>query len=303
MINVRKLAEKINIRGRLLFEEPMRYHTSFKIGGPADLFVIPANQEELKKILFICKEESAPYFLLGSGANILVSDKGIRGVVIDLKNLGGISVEGNRISAGAGVPISDVSLEACNNSLTGLEFIYSMPGSVGGSVWMNARCYGKSVSDILEKVTILDKNLFTQELAVDKSEFGYKVSPFQKNKSVILAATFKLKTGKREKSEEEMDSIRRDREKKGHFLFPSAGSVFKNNRDFGMPTGKLLERVGLKGLQIGEARVSDFHANIIINMGNARASDVKKLIEMAESRINEQFGFKLEREIIFVGEW
>jgi len=303
VINVRKLAEKINIKGRLLFEEPMRYHTSFKIGGPADLFVMPSGQEELKRILAACFENSIPFFILGSGANILVSDSGIRGVVIDMENIRGIEVEGRRVSSYAGTPMTDLSLEACNNSLSGLEFIYSMPGSVGGSVWMNARCYGKSISDVLERVTIFDRNLFLQELKVKKDDFGYKVSPFQKTREIILKATFRLKPGKREESQREMDRVRRDRETKGHFLFPSAGSVFKNNRDFGMPTGKLLEKAGLKGLQVGEARISDFHANIIINTGKARASDVRELIEIAEEKVLEKFGFRLEREIIFVGEW
>ncbi|NOY08831.1 MAG: UDP-N-acetylmuramate dehydrogenase [Spirochaetes bacterium] len=302
-MNLRELTKKINIKGRLFFDEPMEKHTTFRIGGPADLFCIPEDIEDLKVFFSFCMEEDIPYFTLGAGANILVSDMGIRGAVIDLSLLNGIKFDGTYLSVSAGTLISEASRYAEEKSLTGMEFIYSMPGSTGGSLWMNARCYGRSVSDILDSAEILTENLTVRKYQAKREDFGYKVSPFRKMKGIIINASFRLSQGTKKEISEKMAQIKVDREKKGHFLFPSAGSVFKNNRDFGMPAGKIIEKTGLRGFTIGGAKVSDYHANIIVNTGGARASDVLRLIELVENRVFKQFGFKLEREILLAGQW
>ncbi len=311
MNNLRNIVEKINIskrfKGTILTDEPMRFHTSFRIGGPADIFAIPADVKDLIEILKLCEELSIPYFILGEGANILVADRGIRGTVIDLGKLKGIEISGTSIRALSGTPISDVSQAARDFSLTGMEFIYAMPGSTGGAVWMNARCYGKSVSEVLDSVEYIEISpegeVKSKTEKIRKEDFGYKTSPFQGKKQIITGTTFSLSPGKKENITEEMERIKEDREKKGHFLYPCAGSVFKNNRAFGLPTGKIIERTGLKGYSVGDAQIATFHANIIINRGNASATEVLKLIELTEKKVFEKFGFKLEREILLVGEW
>ncbi len=311
MNNLRNIVEKINIskrfKGTILTNEPMKFHTSFRIGGPAEIFVIPRDRDDIAEILKVCKKFSIPYFILGEGANILVSDMGISGMVIDLTQLRGIKVSGTSIEALSGTPISDVSRAARDASLTGMEFIYSMPGSTGGAVWMNARCYGKSISEVLDSVEYVEispngeTNIKRER--INKRDFGYKKSPFQKREQIITSATFKLSHGEREKIAEEMRKVEEDRKRKGHFLYPCAGSVFKNNRAFGMPTGEIIEQTGLKGYRIGDAEIAPFHANIIINKGNASATDVLKLIELVEKKVFNTFGFKLEREILLVGRW
>lgn len=302
-MNLRELSKKINIKGTVNYNEPMRLHTSFKIGGPADIFFIPADIEDLKNIYSFCLTENIPCFILGSGANILVSDRGVRGAVIDMSSIKSISIDGTSLSAEAGLPISKAAAIAGENGLSGMEFIYAMPGSVGGSLWMNARCYGKSISEILVSAELLTDKLELIKYRKKSHDFGYKRSPFQKMHTVIIEAVFRLKRGKSTEIASKMEQIEADRREKGHFLFPSAGSVFKNNRAFGMPTGEIIEKAGLRGYQLGGAQVSDYHANIIINRDNASAEDVLKLIEFTEKRVFNKFGFRLEREVILAGEW
>ena len=293
------------MQSRVLYNEPMSSHTSFRIGGPADVFVTPQNLKELKKIYHLCLNEELAFFLLGEGANSLVSDRGIRGIVIDLSLFSGSFFEPEKELFGAhcGMAISQASLEARQLDLSGMEFIYSMPGSVGGSIWMNARCYGFSVSDILAEVELLDDNLQLRRFKVSPEEFGYKKSPFQSGNSIILKGFFRLAPGNKEQIKDKMDQYKQDRAGKGHFLFPCAGSIFKNNRDFGRPTGKIIDSLGLKGYKIGGAEISKTHANLIVNTGKSKATDVLKLIEFIEEKVYAGFGYKLEREILLIGEW
>lgn len=286
----------------------MSCHTAFRIGGPADVFVTPRSTEELAAAYKLLEEQEVPTFILGAGANILVSDRGIRGAVIDMSGFRGCTLSETRngggiLNACAGTPISDVSAIALDHVLSGLEFIYSMPGSVGGSVWMNARCYGRSISEVLSRVELLNKAGNITDLKVDKEQFSYKRSPFQNLGTLILRASFSLIPGDRKQMEERMLSIKRDREEKGHFLHPCAGSIFKNNRAFGKPTGMLIDSLGLKGTSIGEARVSELHGNIVVNTGEARGQEVLELIQLLESKVREAYGFELEREILLVGQW
>ena len=293
----------IKIGGRREEGEILAGHTSFRIGGPADLFVAPESAEEVARIVILCAQESVPCLVLGGGTNILVSDKGVRGVVIDLTRLSGFQAEGTLVTALGGTPVSALAEFALSKSLAGMEFAYKLPGSVGGAVWMNARCYEREVSDVLEFVDYLDADGGERRLVMRRDEWAYKVSPFQGMRGVILRAGFRLAPGSPRQIEDTMQEHRQDRERKGHFLFPCAGSVFKNNRAFGAPTGVLVDSLGLKGRRIGGAQVAPFHGNIIINTGGATAGDVLALIELVEDEVRRRLGFPLEREVLLVGEW
>ena len=303
MTNLKELAGKINIAGSLRLSEPLKEHTSYKVGGPADLFGEPETVADVVTLLEAAAEHDLPVFVLGAGANILVSDRGIRGMVLSTQRLRSVRVDGERIVAQAGCAISLVSETAAAVGLSGLAFIYSMPGSIGGAVWMNARCYGSSISDVLEWVEILDENGAVVRIDVQQDQFDYKVSPFQKRRAVILSACFRLRHGERAAILEEMEANRADRERKGHFAAPSAGSVFKNNRSFGNPSGKIIDSLGLRGYSIGGAKISDYHANMIINTGSATAFDIEALTRYVARRVKDELGYELEREVIPVGDW
>jgi UDP-N-acetylmuramate dehydrogenase len=303
VVNLRELSRKIKISGPLRAGEPMAEHTSFRIGGPADLYAAPRTREELDRLLSLCREESAPLFLLGGGTNILVADRGVRGVVVDLTRLRGVRREGDMVIAEGGTPMSEVAEFALTQGLAGLEFAYFLPGSVGGAVWMNARCYERSVSDVLARAEYLHGGLPALTLSVDPAHWGYKLSPFQQTGDAILGASFALAPGDPVEIRARMQANRADREAKGHFLHPCAGSVFKNNRAFGAPTGKIIDSLGLKGCRIGGAQVAPFHGNIIVNTGGATARDVRALIELVEAETAARLGYRLEREVILVGEW
>jgi UDP-N-acetylmuramate dehydrogenase len=301
--NIRKAFGKINIEAPLLFDEPMAEHTSFRVGGPADLYVEPRTPEEAVCIYAVCREERIPCFPLGEGANILVSDRGIDGVVLSTKTLRGIRRRGNALAVMAGTAMSRAAEKAAESGLAGLETFYSMPGSVGGSVWINARCYGVSVSDRLYSVEIVEAGPRRQSHRVDPSRFGYKKSPFQAMEALILKATFRLEPDGGNELRAKMEAYRADREAKGHFLYPCAGSVFKNDRAFGKPTGKIIDSLGLKGTRLGGAMVSEAHANIIVNTGSASAREIRDLARLVKGRVRAAYGYVLEEEIIPVGRW
>ena len=290
----------------MLADEPMGRHTTFRIGGPADAMVVPHDARDVRRVASFCREAGFPLFVLGGGANLLVADRGIRGVVLDTSRLTGIEAPADRpetLRARAGTPVDALCRRAREAGLAGLSSFAGMPGLVGGSIWMNARCYEVSLSDRLEAVEALEEDLQVREREVRPEEYGYKRSPFQGRPAVVLGGTFRLQPGDPARIREEMEACRRDREAKGHFLYPSAGSVFKNNRAFGQPTGRLIDSLGLKGTRVGEAEVSPLHANIIVNLGRARAADVLALIRLVEERVRQRFGFELEREVLLAGDW
>ncbi|MCK5200165.1 MAG: UDP-N-acetylmuramate dehydrogenase [Spirochaetales bacterium] len=304
-MNVRNKLEKINITGKILRDVSMNLHTTFETGGSADYFALPSSVEDLVKLLNFAKKYSVPVFILGGGANILVSDSGIRGLVVDMRNLSELRFEDTLCTAGAGCSISELADTAAGKNLGGLDFIYGMPGSVGGAVWMNARCYDVSISDILIKVDYLDEKLERRSLGADEisNSFAYKDSPFQHSSSVILSATFRLAKGDQKEIRKKMDQHKEDRESKGHYRYPCAGSVFKNNRAFGKPTGVIIDSLGLKGYSRGGAQIADFHGNIIVNTGNARSKDIKSIVDYTRELTQRELGLKLETEIQFVGDW
>jgi UDP-N-acetylmuramate dehydrogenase len=301
--SVGKLATKIKLRGRVAAAEPMRAHTSFRLGGPADLYLVPSDPEDLVAALSFLRNEGVPVFLLGGGTNLLVADRGIRGAVVDLTAIRGLEAGVGTISALCGTLMDDAVGFARDRSLSGLEFAASLPGSVGGAVWMNARCYEREIADVLESVESLDDGLVLRRRSIEPGEWGYKRSPFQSSSEVIVRAVFRLSPGDPRTIDGEMRRHRQDREAKGHFLHPCAGSVFKNDRSFGKPTGRLIDELGLKGLRAGGARVAPYHGNIIVNLGDATAADVRALIERVEREVADRLGLRLEREVILAGDW
>ena len=294
------------------YDEPMAKHCTFKAGGPADCWLRPFGDgfpAFAEALLGSAHAENIPVFILGGGANILVADAGIRGIVLDTGGWVGEAGQGRQEGAvefHAGTSLDDAAEIAAGIGLSGLEFLAGMPGSVGGAVWMNARSYGSEIADVLHEVEIIDFSHDPPGLlrcTVDKAEFGYKRSPFQNRKNLILSASFYLKKAGEKQIRAAMDDNRKDRESKGHYRYPCAGSVYKNNPGFGEPTGKIIADLGLRGLRIGGAQVADWHGNIIVNTGGATATDIRDLVYTVAAQVKVATGYDLEPEILFVGEW
>ncbi len=306
MRNVNTLHEimgRINIEGVMRTDEPMDRHTTFRVGGPADLYIRPDSVADLQAVLSLLRQAGTPILILGGGANVVVSDAGVRGAVIDTTGLSAVRRDGNLLRVESGAMISDAAEVSVQHGLEGLEFLYSMPGTCGGAVWMNARCYGSSIDDILESVQYLDENSELQTLTAVHEEFDYKKSPFQLHDWTIVEAVFRLRPGSVDELTARMRGYYEDRLSKGHFALPCAGSVFKNDRRFGAPSGKILDELGVRGMQVGGARVSDLHANIIVNTGTARASDIYHLTQKLHDLVLSERGYDLEPEVLFIGEW
>ena len=316
MDTIRKFIEKINYEvqfsGELRYDEPMSGHTTFKIGGNADAWVRPAKDifpDYAAKLLEAAGEEGIPVFILGGGANIVVSDSGLRGIALDTGAWQGMDspIEGEddgvlSVRLLSGSPVDGMADQLAAEGLSGIEFLAGMPGSVGGAIWMNARCYEKSVSDALVETEILDENCRKQVIPFRPEDFSYKKSPFQGRKALILSGRFAVRSKEPGEMQDEMAFYRRDRIDKGHYRFPSAGSAFKNNRDFGDPTGRIIDQLGLRGLSVGGAQVAPWHGNLIINTGGASGADIKLLMTEVARRVKEERGFELESEILFIGE-
>ncbi|MDR0732270.1 MAG: UDP-N-acetylmuramate dehydrogenase [Treponema sp.] len=291
------------------FDEPMSAHTTFRVGGPADLWLRPGGELFplfAGLLLTRAREAGFPVFILGGGANLVVSDRGIRGIVLDTGAWTGIEQEAGGLYVRSGTSIDEITGYGAARGLSGLEFLAGLPGSLGGAVWMNARCYEKSLSDILTETEVLGVKGETAErrrVSRYPGDFSYKRSPFQGQDKLILGARLSVSRGDPEKIRREMGEYREDRERKGHYRYPSAGSVFKNNRDFGSSTGQIIDELGLRGLRLGGARIAPWHGNIIINTGNASAADIRSLSDLAAARVKAERGLELEREILFVGEW
>ncbi len=303
MNNVRHPKERINIEEFLEENRSLAELTTFKVGGPARYFLQAESWEAVSSAKRWAQEQNLPFLLVGGGANLLVADRGFPGLAVCTTLLKEIRVEGETLIADAGAEVSAACEAALENQLSGLEFIYRMPGTIGGAVWMNARCYSVSVSDRLEGVDFIDFEGTLRHYTPREGDFSYKISPFQDNERIITRAFFKLTPGDNESIFAEMEKNRRDREDKGHFLYPCAGSVFKNNRDFGAPTGRLIDGLGLKGTRHGGAQIAPFHGNIIINRDSASAQDILELIKLTEKKVKQAYGFQLEREVLLVGDW
>ena len=287
---------------KVRISEPMNRHTTFRIGGPADYFLLPSTAEEVKKILEICKEKELPYFILGNGSNLLVSDEGYCGVIIQLyRNYGGITVEGTNIRAGAGALLSQIASAAKNASLTGFEFAGGIPGTLGGAVVMNAGAYGGEMKDVLKEVTVMTEQGEIMTIPAEKLEMGYRTSLVRKAGYLVLEAVISLKAGDVEEIKAIMKDLTEKRVSKQPLEYPSAGSTFK--RPEGYFAGKLIMDAGLRGYQVGGAQVSEKHCGFVINKGNATAADVCELMKDVQEKVQEQFGVTLEPEVKFLGEF
>lgn len=294
---------QINIDGTVVLNEPMSRHTTFQVGGPADLYIRPDSASDLQRALGFLRERQVPVTVLGGGANVVISDAGVRGAVIDTTAVSAISMEGTTVRVESGAMISDAAELTARSGLAGLEFLYSMPGTCGGAVWMNARCYGSSIDDVLESVHYLDEHTEARTLTAAHEEFAYKLSPFQLHDWTITEAVFKLTPGKAEELTARMQEYYEDRCTKGHFAMPCAGSVFKNDRRFNAPSGKILDELGVRGMRVGGAQVSELHANIIVNTGDASAQDIRDLTYRLRDMVEAARGWTLEPEILFIGDW
>ena len=283
-------------------QEPMSRHTTFRIGGPADFYLCPHSTKEVQEIVEICKEENLPYFVLGNGSNLLVSDKGYRGVVIQLwKNFSDITVKDCCIQAKAGALLSKVAAEALEAGLTGMEFASGIPGTIGGAAFMNAGAYGGEMKDIIKSVKVLDTQGEVRVLPKEELKMGYRTSIVKEKGYTVLSVELELPKGNREEIRNTMEDLKERRTSKQPLEMPSAGSTFK--RPEGYFAGKLIMDSGLRGFSVGGAQVSEKHCGFVVNKGGATAMDVLNLIREVQRRVKEQFGVELETEVRFLGEF
>lgn len=294
--------EGVLTKGQLLKNEPMKKHTTFRIGGAADCFAAPATKEEVKEIVAVCKEMQVPYYIVGNGSNLLVSDEGYRGVIIQLyKEMSAITVDENVIRAQAGASLAKIANAALDASLTGFEFAAGIPGTVGGACVMNAGAYGGEMKDVLVEVTVLTQDGEILVLPKEKLELGYRTSVIAKKNYIVLEAVIQLAEGKQEDIKAIMDDLREKRVSKQPLEYPSAGSTFK--RPEGYFAGKLIQDAGLRGFRVGGAQVSEKHCGFVINAGDATAKDVDDLMKQVSAKVMEQFGVVLEPEVKRLGEF
>ena len=302
MNNLKEMLEQIIDTDRVLVDEPMKMHTTFRVGGPADYFVMPTCAEEVQKVISLCKEQNVPYTIIGNGSNLLVGDKGIRGVVIQLfKSMNNMELNGNVITAQAGCSLAQIANAAAGKSLTGFEFAAGIPGTLGGAVVMNAGAYGGEMKDVLVSATVLDEEGNVVTLSADELELGYRRSIFNKKNYILLDATIELKEGNEDEIRAYMMDLRQRRVDKQPLEFPSAGSTFK--RPEGYFAGKLIQDAGLAGFTVGGAQVSAKHCGFVINAGGATAADIVELMKQVSDKVEELNGVPLEAEVKMVGEF
>ena len=279
----------------IIKNEPLKNHTSFKTGGNCEYFLVPENENELKEILSLCKKENIGFFILGNGSNLLITDDFHRGAFISTHKLNILEEKDGFITAGAGIKLSSLCSFCASLSLSGLEELSGIPGTVGGAVYMNAGAYGGEIKDTLIKVKYLTKDLKIKEISGEDCKFSYRNSVFQENGGIILSATFKPKKGNKDEIKEKTLELLKRRNEKQPLEYPSAGSTFK--RPEGYFAGKLIEDCGLKGYMIGGAQVSEKHCGFVINKDNATSKDILDLISYIKSEVKEKFNVILEMEV------
>lgn len=280
-------------------KEPMKLHTSFKIGGPADIFVSVSSAEQLSLVIKKAKELSIPYFLLGKGSNLLVSDKGVEGIVINTLALNEVTVNGTKITAMCGASLASVCVAAYENSLTGLEFAFGIPGAVGGALYMNAGAYGGEMKQVVVSAQYIDSCGEIKTINAQDMKLGYRTSIFKTEEMIITSVLFELNKGEKSHIKAAMDDYMTRRKTKQPLEFPSAGSTFK--RPEGYFAGALIEKNNLKGVAVGGAKISEKHAGFLINYDNATCEDVLSLMEKVKMAVYEADGVELSPEVIFVG--
>lgn len=316
----RRIAESPLYTGEMLFAEPLAPRTTMQVGGPAAALAVPADGASAAYAAACACRAGLPLFILGGGSNIIVRDEGLDALVISLERLDGISYADGLLTAGAGAKFDAITAFCASHCLKGLSSFAGLPGTAGGAAFMNARCYGVSAGDLIQSVSYVDLDGLSEEKR-DFTDFtlanfvkvyhnvqgtwAYKESPFQTFRSLILDVTFCVEALAQDAAGErlirtENEGYVADRQSRGHFRAPSAGSVFKNDRRFGKPSGQLIDEAGLKGLAVGGAQIAPWHGNFIINTGSARAGDIRALVERAQAAVRERTGFVLEPEVIFV---
>lgn len=291
-----------NIKGIVLPRESLWRHCTLLIGGPADFYAIPADENDLRALLTQNTARGLDCFILGGGSNLLAADAGIRGLVINTRSFDEYRLDKGILILGGGLEASAAAWKSGTEGLEGLEFLFGMPGTIGGAIWMNARCYDREVADLLEWVDVMAPSGEVSRLPFDASQWSYKVSPFQNSAGVILRAGFRVTLGDAAALRQTMRAHHSDRAAKGHYRAPCAGSAFKNNRAYGAPSGEIIDRCGLKGFRVGRAAVSEWHANIFVNLGGAAAAEFRELLDMVAERVENETGYRLEAEILSVGE-
>ena len=295
---IRKLGEQVEI----LVAEPMKNHTTFRIGGPADALALPKTPEEVAEVVRFCHEHAQPYYVLGNGSNLLVSDEGYRGLVLQLyRNFNDIQVNGETITVQSGAMLAVVARTAYQTGLTGLEFASGIPGTIGGAVVMNAGAYGGEMKNVLKEVTVLTKEGEVLVIPAKALELGYRTSVIPKNGWIVLGAVLQLKKGDQEQILARMEELKEQRITKQPLDLPSAGSTFK--RPEGYFAGKLIMDAGLRGFTVGGAQVSEKHCGFVVNRGNATAADVWELICEVKRRVKEMTGVELEPEVKLLGDF
>ena len=302
-MNDQFLTELQNVMGGsgIFMEEPMKKHTTFRVGGPADVLVQP-DETALAAILALCRQYHVSYSFIGNGSNLLVGDKGIRGVVIEMTDpMGNIEVDGTKITAQAGAMLSKIANTAASNGLGGMELAAGIPGSVGGAVVMNAGAYGGEMKDIIEKVYVLDENGAQLELDRDALDLGYRHSCIPEKKYIVTKVVLELVPRNEAEIRSEMKELNEKRAEKQPLQYPSAGSTFK--RPEGYFAGKLIMDAGLRGYQVGGAQVSEKHCGFVINKGDATAADICQLMRDVSDKVQAQFGVVLEPEVKMIGEF
>ena len=283
-------------------DEPMSRHTTFRIGGNADYFVKPGNADEVAAVIVVCREYNIPYFILGNVSNLLVTDDGYRGMIINIMdNMDSVTVDGRIITAQAGAMLVRVSVMARDNALTGLEFASGIPGTIGGAVYMNAGAYGGEMKNVVKTVRAIDEYGRIYELDSEKMDFSYRHSIVEERKLIVLEVTLELEHGSREAIDDRMKELAEARRSKQPLEYPSAGSTFK--RPEGYFAGKLIMDAGLRGYSVGGAQVAEKHCGFVINKGGATASDVVELIRDVQHDVDDKFGVTLEPEVKMLGEF
>lgn len=294
--------KKILSEEQISLQEPMESHTTFRIGGPADYFLTPRTNEEVQKIVACCREYEIPYYIVGNGSNLLVSDQGYRGVIIQIfKNMNEIKVEETEVTAQAGALLSTIAARALERELTGFEFAAGIPGTIGGACVMNAGAYGGEMKDVLKEVTVMNQEGEIITLPVEELELGYRTSRIAKEGWIVLEAKIALAVGDADQIKAIMDDLKEKRVSKQPLEYPSAGSTFK--RPEGYFAGKLIQDSNLRGFTVGGAQVSEKHCGFVINKDHATAADVNELIRQVSGKVNEKFGVTLEPEVKRLGEF
>ena len=299
-MNIQEILEKTTIsKDKIKYNEPMKNHTSFKIGGPAEVLIKITNVDELKEILKISEDNNIPITIIGNGSNLLINDEGLKGIVlkIEIKKFEIIEREDNtfKIILGSGNKIGEIAQKLYQKEIEGFEFASGIPGTIGGAIRMNAGAHGTEMKDIVKTITYITSKGQINKISSEEAKFEYRKSIFTQNRNVILETEIQLSKGKKEEIKSKMDEYATYRKEKQPIEYPSAGSTFKRGTDF--ITAKLIDECGLKGYQIGGAQISEKHAGFIINKGNASAKDVINLIEYTKEQVYNKFGKNIETEI------